>query len=482
AIAARPETAPESGATPEGLSHVIYTSGSTGRPKGVMIRHSSVVVLLHWLRDHVSDEDRASALFSTSVSFDVSVAELFGTLAWGGRLVLVDNALELPAVPAAEGVRYASMVPTAAAELLRTGGIPRSVRTLNLGGEALPADLAQALYALDHVERVGNLYGPTEDTTYSTYSLVERGADRVLIGRPLAGTRAYVLDAELRPVPVGVAGELYLAGAGLARGYLHRPGLTAERFVPDPFGASGERMYRVLDRARWTADGRLEYLGRADFQVKIRGFRIELGEIESALRAHPGVRDAVAMVRPGAGGEPQLVAWTVAAEGAEAPAAPELREHLGARLPGYMVPAFVVPLESLPLTSSGKLDRRALPAPEGTAEPREHVPPRTPVEELLAEIIGDVLGRPEVGVLDNFFEMGGHSLLATRVISRVRKQFGVEIALRTLFEAPTVAQLAELLAEHQPAVEEVDEWELAAELEKLADLSEEEVMRLLRES
>jgi amino acid adenylation domain-containing protein/non-ribosomal peptide synthase protein (TIGR01720 family) len=482
-LAALPDTAPESGATPENLSHVIYTSGSTGRPKGVMIRHGSVAVLLHWLRDQVSDEERASALFSTSVSFDVSVAELFGTLAWGGKLVLVDNALELPSVPEAEGVRSASMVPTAAAELVRTGGIPRSVRTLNLGGEALPADVAKELYELEHVETVRNLYGPTEDTTYSTYSVVERGADRVLIGRPLAGTRAYVLDAELRPSPTGVAGELYLAGAGLARGYLDRPELTAERFVPDPFADEpGERMYRVFDRARWTADGQLEYLGRADFQVKLRGFRIELGEIESALRAHPAVRDAAAMVRPGTGGEPQLVAWIVAAEGAEAPPATELRQHLGERLPGYMVPAFFVPLESLPLTASGKLDRRALPAPEGTAEPREHVAPRTPVEELLAEIIGEVLGHPGVGVHDDFFEMGGHSLLATRVISRVRKQFGVEIALRTMFEAPTVAQLAELLGEHQPTVEEVDELELAAELEKLAELSEEEVMRLLRES
>jgi amino acid adenylation domain-containing protein/non-ribosomal peptide synthase protein (TIGR01720 family) len=479
-IAARPDTAPESGAGPENLSHVIYTSGSTGRPKGVMIRHSSVAVLLHWLRETVSDEERASLLFSTSISFDVSVAEVFGTLAWGGTLVMVENALELATVE--EPVVHASMVPTAALELLRTGGIPASVRTLNLGGEALPADLAQALYGLDHVERVGNLYGPTEDTTYSTYSLVERGADRVLVGRPLPGTRAYVLDAELRPAPVGVAGELYLSGAGLARGYLDRPGLTAERFVPDPFGAPGGRMYRVLDRARWTAGGELEYLGRSDFQVKLRGFRIELGEVEAALRAHPGVRDAVAMVRPGAGGERRLVAWTVAAEGAEAPAAPELRRHLRERLPEYMVPASFMALEGLPLTPSGKTDRRALPDPEGTAETREHVAPRSPVEELLAEIIGEVLGRARVGVHDDFFEMGGHSLLATRVISRVRKQFGVEIALRTLFEAPTVARLAEVLAEHQPAVEEVDEWELAAELERLSELSEEEVMRLLRES
>ncbi|HEX7240656.1 MAG TPA: condensation domain-containing protein, partial [Longimicrobiaceae bacterium] len=228
------DAAPESGVEPENLSHVIFTSGSTGRPKGVMIRHSSVVVLLHWLRENVPDEDRACSLFSTSVSFDVSVAEVFGTLCWGGRLVVVENALELPRV-ADRGIRYASMVPSAAAELLRAGGIPAGVRTLNLAGEPLTAELARALYA-QGVDRVGNLYGPTEDTTYSTWWPVPRGADRVLVGMPLAGTQALVLDAELQPVPAGVAGELYLAGDGLSRGYASRPELTAERYLPNPFG------------------------------------------------------------------------------------------------------------------------------------------------------------------------------------------------------------------------------------------------------
>ncbi|HEX6913487.1 MAG TPA: amino acid adenylation domain-containing protein, partial [Longimicrobium sp.] len=275
-LAAEPAGAPESGVGAENLSHVIFTSGSTGRPKGVMIRHASVVTLLHWLREIVSDEERASLLGSTSVSFDVSVAEIFGALCWGGTLVLVENALDLPTV-ADRDIRYASMVPTAAAELLRSGGIPSSVRTLNLAGEALPNDLAQALYGLETVVKVGNVYGPTEDTTYSTYSLVERGADRVLIGRPKTGSRAYVLDEKLRPVPVGVPGELFLAGGGVARGYARQPALTAERFLPDPYGPPGARMYRVMDLARWTEDGQLEYLGRTDFQVKVRGFRIELG-------------------------------------------------------------------------------------------------------------------------------------------------------------------------------------------------------------
>ncbi|HEU0079053.1 MAG TPA: AMP-binding protein, partial [Longimicrobiaceae bacterium] len=323
AIAAESAAAPDSGAGPENLSHVIFTSGSTGRPKGVMIRHSSVVVLLHWLRENVTDQERSSVLFSTSINFDVSIAEVFGTLAWGGKLVLVENALEL--ATAGEEVVYASMVPSAAAELLRSGGIPACVKTLNLGGEALPNALAQGLYALETVEKVGNLYGPTEDTTYSTYSLVPRGADQVLVGTPVANTQAYVLDPHLQPVPIGVAGELDLAGDGLSRGYANRPAMTAERFVPCPFGAPGARMYRVMDRVRWKEvrecesakvrkwngdddDVRedastlalshsrtfaLEYLGRLDHQVKLRGFRVELGEVEAALAGLPEVREAL---------------------------------------------------------------------------------------------------------------------------------------------------------------------------------------------
>ncbi len=359
---------PESGVLPESLSHVIFTSGSTGRPKGVMIRHSSTVVLLHWLRESVSDEERSSVLFSTSINFDVSVAEVFGTLCWGGKLVLAENALELASV--AEPVVYASMVPSAAAELLRMGGIPATVRTLNLGGEALPNELAQGLYATGTVEKVGNLYGPTEDTTYSTYSVVERGGEQVYVGRPVANTRAYVLDRHLQPVPVGVVGELYLAGEGLARGYVGHPELTAERYLPNPF-EPGARMYRVLDRVRWTAGGELEYFGRTDFQVKVRGFRIEPGEIEAALESHPGVHRAVAVVREDAPGERRIVAYVVPA--GEAVPAVELRAHLAGRVPEYMLPSALVTLEELPLTGSGKVDRRALPAPDAAAGVRGRV-------------------------------------------------------------------------------------------------------------
>ncbi|MET0398828.1 MAG: condensation domain-containing protein, partial [Longimicrobiaceae bacterium] len=363
----------------------------------------------------------------------------FGTLCWGGRLVLVENALALPEV-AGQGIVYASMVPTAAAELLRAGGIPASVKTLNLGGEALPNELAQALHALGTVETVGNLYGPTEDTTYSTYARVERGAGRVLVGRPVADTRAYVLDGRLHPVPAGVVGELYLAGGGTARGYAGRPELTAERFLPDPFGPPGTRMYRVMDRVRWTAGGELEYFGRTDFQVKVRGFRIEPGEIEAALQRHEGVAAAVVVARADATGDTRLVAYVVPAGGEVAAAG--LRAHLRAHLPEYMVPSALVTLAELPLTSSGKLDRRALPAPESGDAAGEYLAPRTPDEEILAGIYADVLRVERVGVEDGFFELGGHSLLATRVVSRVRQAFGVELPLRALFEAPTVGALA----------------------------------------
>ncbi|HEX6749718.1 MAG TPA: condensation domain-containing protein, partial [Longimicrobium sp.] len=360
-------------------------------------------------------------------------------LCWGGTGVLVENALELADV--SEPVTYASMVPTAAAELLRMGAIPASLRTLNLAGEALTSDLAQGLYGLGTVEKVGNVYGPTEDTTYSTYSLVVKGAAEVRIGRPLPGTRAYVLDANLNPVPVGVAGELYLAGDGLARGYAARPALTAERFIPDPFSPTpGARMYCTQDRVRWRADGELEYFGRTDHQVKVRGFRVELGEIGTVLGTHPAVAEAVVVSRTH-GGDVRLVAYVVGQSDADAS---DLRSYLESRLPAYMVPAAFVWLERLPLTGSGKIDRNALPAPEwGHAAAEELTPPRTPTEEVLAATYAEMLGVERVGRESNFFELGGHSLLATRVVSRLRDVFRIELPVRALFERPTLAGLAE---------------------------------------
>ncbi|HEX2090781.1 MAG TPA: amino acid adenylation domain-containing protein, partial [Longimicrobiaceae bacterium] len=475
-IGVESDAAPGSGTLPENLSHVIFTSGSTGRPKGAMIRHSSTVVLLHWMRETVTDEERSSVLFSTSISFDVSVMEVFGTLCWGGKLVLVENALELAS--AEEPVVYASMVPTAAAELLRMGGIPASVRTLSLGGETLPDDLARALYRLGTVERIRNLYGPTEDTTCSTGTEVARGTGRVTIGRPIANTRAYVLDGELEPVPVGVVGELYLAGDGLARGYAGRPELTAERFLPDPFGPAGSRMYRVMDRVRWNVAGELEYFGRIDQQVKVRGYRIELGEIETALRRHPEVREAVAAVRADLPGERRIVAYLVPREGEDGVSVAGLRAWLRERLPEYMVPSAFVVLEALPLTSSGKLDRRALPAPEGGPAEREFVAPRGPMERCVAAVFAEVLGMRRVGAHDDFFDLGGHSVLATRVAARLWSELRFEVPVRAVFEHRTVERVAAWL-ESAHRWEELEEWMVEEELARLEELSDEEVGRLL---
>ncbi|MET0399651.1 MAG: amino acid adenylation domain-containing protein [Longimicrobiaceae bacterium] len=432
--------APAAATDPGQLAYVIYTSGSTGTPKGVLVEHRSVTALLRWMAGQVRPEERACVLASTSISFDVSVAEIFHTLCGGGRLVLVENALELRRAAESEDVRLAYMVPSAAAELLRSGGIPASLRALYLGGEALPDALAQALLEAG-VERVVNLYGPTEDTVYATYCVVERGTGRVTIGRPVAHTRVYVLDGGLRPVPVGIPGELYTGGIGVARGYLDRPWLTAEKFVPDALGGEpGGRLYRTGDRARWLPDGTLEYLGRLDTQVKVRGFRVEPGEVEAALLAHPQLREAAVAVREDAPGEKRLVAYAVPAEGA-APTWAELRAHLKTRLPEYMLPSAYVPLDRLPLNANGKLDRRALPAPDAPSG-RDYVAPRTSTEKLLAGVWAELLKAERVGLHDNFFELGGHSLLLTQLHERLERQFPGQATLTDLFQFSTLADMA----------------------------------------
>ncbi|WP_420126425.1 amino acid adenylation domain-containing protein [Longimicrobium sp.] len=424
--------------SPRGLGYLIYTSGSTGVPKGVAIEHESAVILLTWAKALHTAEELGGMLACTSISFDLSVYELFLPLSLGGRVIIVENALALPSAPAADQVRLLNTVPSAAAALLKGGGIPSGVRTVNLAGEPLRTELVDALYA-HGVQRVIDLYGPSEDTTYSTFTPREAGA-RATIGRPIANTRAYVLDARMQPVPAVVPGELCLGGRGLARGYLGRPALTAERFVPDPFSARpGARMYRTGDRVRWKADGTLEYLGRLDHQVKVRGFRIELGEIETVLRRHPGVTDCVAVVRAEAG-QQRLVAYVVG--GVEADA---LREHLRRSLPEYMVPSAFVGLEALPLTPNGKLDRKALPAPEYAAGADRYVAPRTEAERTVAAVWGEVLGVERVGAHDRFFDLGGHSLLLVRVQARLRDAFGQPVPITHLFRYLTVSALAAAL-------------------------------------
>src|SRR6185369_10414601 len=295
---------------PASLAYVLYTSGSTGEPKGVAVTHRSAVELVRWAGTVYVPAELAGLLAATALSFDLSVFELFVPLCHGGTVILAGNVLELPALPSAGRVTLVNTVPSAMAELVHAGSLGASVRTVNLAGEPLPRALAGRLYATGTVERVWNLYGPSEDTTYSTCARVVRdSAESPRIGRPVTATRAHVLAGGLDPLPAGIPGELYLGGAGLARGYLHRPGLTAERFLPDPFAEEpGARLYRTGDRVRWTAAGELEFLGRFDHQVKIRGFRIELGEIEAALIALPGVREAVVVAREDAPGDRRLVA------------------------------------------------------------------------------------------------------------------------------------------------------------------------------
>jgi amino acid adenylation domain-containing protein len=444
-----------SGVRPDNLAYILYTSGSTGRPKGVSIDHKSAIALIEWATQLYTPEELSRVLASTSISFDLSVFELFVTLSCGGRIVLVENALHLPSLAPGEYVTLVNTVPSAIAELLRTDGVPASVRVVNLAGEPLQQTLVQQLYERVPGCRVFNLYGPTEDTTYSTFALMERGSARLPhIGRPISNSQVYLLDRHMQPVPVGVPGELYMGGAGLARGYLKRPDLTAERFVPNPFASteyrvpstelvphSGERLYKTGDLAAYLPDGNIQFLGRLDHQVKLRGFRIELGEIEAVLRQHSAVRDAVLMVREDVAGDKRLVAYVVAVQ---AITSADLRGYLREHVPEYMVPSAFVLLENLPLTPNGKLDRRSLPAPElDWGDGREYVAPRSPVEEALVGIWASVLGVERVGVHDNFFELGGHSLLATQALSRVRDVLHVEMPLRRIFETPTVAKLGE---------------------------------------
>ncbi|HEX5725069.1 MAG TPA: amino acid adenylation domain-containing protein, partial [Longimicrobiaceae bacterium] len=447
AWAGEPETNPaRAGLRPDHLAYVIYTSGSTGRPKGVLVEHRSLVNHTAWQAGAFGIGADDTVLQRTSISFDASVWELWTPLAAGARLLLLPPGAEkdpgaIGRVIEEGGVTVAQFVPALLQAVL--GALPEGgslpCRVVFCGGEPLPASLVEEALAAGAGEVV-NFYGPTEATIDSTWHRCGADERTPSIGRPIANARIYVLDARGEPVPVGMAGELYVGGAGVARGYLGRPELTAERFVADPFsGEAGARVYRTGDLARWNADGTLEFLGRNDFQVKIRGFRIEPGEIEAALLAHPSVREAVVLAR-GEDESKRLVAWVAAADGADAAG---LRAHLAARLPDYLVPSAFVFLDALPLTRNGKVDRRALPEPDAAAlAGAGYVAPRTPTEELLAALWAALLGAARVGVNDGFFELGGHSLLATRVVSRVREDLGVELPLRAVFEHPTLGALA----------------------------------------
>ena len=454
AISRRSASDLEGGATEENLAYVIYTSGSTGRPKGVQGGHRQLLAYLSGILEVLEVEPGCSFALHQSLAVDAPVTYLFASLCRGGVLHLLQTEQVLDAELlrrslATHPIDYFKTAPSHLGALLGTGGVALPRRLLMVGGEAFPRDLLERLEVPAGGCTVLNHYGPTETTvgvlTYAAgpAAAEAEGPATLPLGRPLAGARVVLLDRALRPVPPGTAGELYIGGPAVARGYLGRPALTAERFLPDPFGGDpGQRLYRTGDLARHLPDGKLLFLGRLDHQVKIRGFRVELGEVESVLGSHPGVAWAVAMVREDLPGDRRLVVYWVPE--LDAPAAePDLWRHLRDNLPEHMLPGTLVALEDLPRTPQGKVDRRALPVPPAPATGGADAgDARTPVEQSLERLWAQMLGRQRVGVEESFFELGGHSLLATQVMSRVRRLFGVELPLRVLFETPTVAALA----------------------------------------
>ncbi|MFD9076935.1 non-ribosomal peptide synthetase, partial [Streptomyces lasiicapitis] len=443
---------------PVGADHaayVIYTSGSTGRPKGVTVTHRGIAGFVEAAAERYAVGPGDRVLQFSSPSFDASVLELFISVLTGATLVVPPDGPwlgdELAAVLDEFRISHTLIPPAALATLPAPGpGGAADLRTLIVGAEACPAHLVDTWAP---GRRMINSYGPTEATIVASWTgPLTAGSGTPTIGGPLPGTRAHVLDADMRPVPPGGDGELFVGGDGVARGYLNRPGLTAGRFVADPYGPPGARLYRTGDRARWTADGDLEYLGRVDRQVKVRGFRIEPGEVEAALLTHTGVREAVVVVREDEPGRRRLVGYvTAAADAEQTPGSAELRAFAAGALPAHMVPSAVVVLDELPLTPQNKIDRRALPAPAHAPAPGR-VLPRTPAERALADIWADVLAVEAVGVEDDFFDLGGDSILAARTLSRIRDELGVRLLVRDVFTARNVASLAPLLGDPAAAV------------------------------
>jgi amino acid adenylation domain-containing protein len=427
------------------LAYVIYTSGSTGRPKGVLLPHRALASLLTDLRKRFSLSSADTVVAVSSFAFDISISELLAPLTQGAAIQIAPHAI------ASDGVRLAKLLTSSAAtffdatptthQLLLSAGWQGSPKlTVICTGEAMPKQLAAEL-----VGRCGQLwngYGPSETTVWSSFWPVPAALGKVLIGRPIANTQLYILDRQLRPVPIGVTGELHIGGAGLARGYLNRPELTAQKFIRNPFSPEpGARLYKTGDLARYLPDGNIEFLGRIDHQVKLRGFRIELGEIESVLSSHSAVAACTVLAREDVPGDKRLVAYIVAQPGHTVDSQ-VLRQHLSLKLPDYMLPTAFVLLDALPLTPNGKVDRKALPAPSFVRGTDSFVPPSTEAERVIAGVWSEVLGLTSVGVHDDFFAIGGHSLLATQVISRLRQLFLVEVPLVRLFEERTIARLA----------------------------------------
>jgi amino acid adenylation domain-containing protein len=459
-ISGYPVENPASRATAENLAYIIYTSGSTGQPKGVGIEHRGLVNLVTWHQSEfrVSSTDRATQV--AAIGFDASVWEVWPYLTAGASVCIAPedarrNHSELLTWLERNEVTI-GFLPTPLAEATLTEGWPATVRMREFltGGDRLHRAAVEG----KRISLINN-YGPTENTVVATSGRVEEGAGEPSIGRPIQNTQIYILDEKTEPTPVGVGGELYISGVGLARGYLERPALTAERFIANRFGAAGERMYRTGDLGRWRADGTIEFLGRNDSQVKIRGFRIELGEIESRLASHPDVCEAVVIARDDNENGKRLVAYYTGEEaGAES-----LRAHLSSALPEYMVPAAFVFLSELPLNPNGKVDRKALPTPDLSKQlERQYEGPRTPVERILCAIWERILGVERVGIRDNFFELGGHSFSMIRVHNNVQQELAKKFSLMVMFEHSTIASLAKYLTNNNPELHSFEEANLRA--------------------
>jgi amino acid adenylation domain-containing protein/thioester reductase-like protein len=453
-ISSSPKGNPDSDVTADNLAYVIYTSGSTGTPKGVEIPHRALMNMLTDMRRRPGMGAKDRMLAVTTLSFDIAALELFLPLTSGACVEVASREVASDGARLVDRLRQSGAsvmqaTPSTWRMMIEAGWAPvpgaqdgASGLTILCGGEALPPDLAQEL--LRRCDALWNMYGPTETTVWSTIHHVERVDGPISIGRPIGNTLVYVLDEGMQPVPVGAVGELYIGGEGVARGYLNRPKLTAERFLPDPFLANPQaRIYRTGDLVRWNSEGRLHYLGREDHQIKVRGFRIELGEIEAGLADHPEVKENVVVARGTASGEQRLIAYLVPEARDAAPSTSDLRAFLKAHLPKYMIPAMFIPLDALPLTANGKVDRRALPEPskDRPALKSGYTPPRDSREAEIAALCARILGIERVGIHDDFFELGGDSLLATRLIYQLQEQYEIRIPLMRLFQEPTVAGL-----------------------------------------
>ncbi|HEY9813596.1 MAG TPA: amino acid adenylation domain-containing protein, partial [Candidatus Sericytochromatia bacterium] len=439
--------------TSNNLAYVIYTSGSTGKPKGVQICHRSLVNFITAMQQELKLTVSDRLLSVTTITFDIAGLEIFLPLTVGASVEIVSREVatdgnQLSVKFNNSGTTIMQATPATWSMLLSAGWAGNKQLQILCGGEALPQQLAKQI--LDRCKCLWNLYGPTETTIWSTIHQVKPEDELVAIGRPIANTQIYILDQHLQPVPVGISGELHIGGDGLSRGYLNRPKLTAEKFINNPFSNNADaKFYKTGDLARYLPDGTIEYLDRIDYQVKIRGFRIELGEIEAVLSQHPEVHQAVVVAREYQPGDQRLVAYVV--PNVKMLHTTSLQQVLKDKLPDYMLPSAFVILEALPLTPNGKIDRKALPAPDFTNSEltTSFVAPRTSVEKKLAEIWSQVLGVTQVGIHDNFFALGGHSLLATQLIAKVREEFQLELPLRSLFQFPTVAALAEQISQYQ---------------------------------